>query len=110
MENNRLLSGVVEALRLTGGSGNLVQGNTIADIRGEFGGAGLLLVDTKGNRITGNTFLRCAVAVAWQGKDNRDNALQGNQFEGNRQDVVIQEGAENVEETNQTDVSAVPRK
>lgn len=110
VENNRFLSGVVEALRITGGSGNLVEGNTVADIQGEFSGAGLLLVDTKGNRITGNTFLRCAVAVAWQGKDNRDNVMQGNRFENNRQDVVAQEGAENVEQTNQTDVSAVPRK
>lgn len=105
VEGNRFISGVTEAMRLTGGaSGNTIQGNIISDIRSEFSGGGLVIKGAKGNTVTGNRFERCGVAIAWDGKDNADNVVKENKLVGNGRDAVLQNGATEVEKSNQVEI------
>jgi nitrous oxidase accessory protein NosD len=111
VEGNSFTSGVTEALRLTAGaSGNTIKANTISEIRAEFSGAGLVLKGAKSNTITNNTFTHCAVALAWDGKDNANNVVKDNTLTDNAQTAVTQNGAAEVEKTNQVDVTPEPRK
>ena len=105
VEGNRFTSGVTEAMRLTGGSsGNTVKDNTISDIRSEFSGGGLVFKGAKGNTVTGNAFERCAVGIAWDGKENTGNVVKDNKFTEDGQNVVVQNGADAAAEQNQMDV------
>jgi parallel beta-helix repeat protein len=111
VEGNRLTSGVTEAMRLADGSrGNTIKGNTISDIRSEFSGGGLVIKGAKANTVTGNTFERCVVAIAWDGPDNADNVVKENQFTADGQNAVLQNGAADVEKANQVDVAPEARK
>ncbi|MHB9026411.1 MAG: right-handed parallel beta-helix repeat-containing protein [Armatimonadota bacterium] len=110
VEKNRLRSGIIDAIRLDRGSGHTITGNAITAIKGEFNGGGILLLNTRDNRLTGNLLERCGPAITFSGKENRGNTLKDNRYQGNKQQIVMQQGATEIEKSNTLDAPAEARK
>lgn len=109
VEANRVHTGVVTGIRIDGGHGHTVSGNSIADIMSRFWGGGITLRDTRGNRITKNTIERCPFGVAFYGKNNRDNVLTDNTYRDGKTKIAMRQGAADVGKTNRLDAEPIKR-
>jgi parallel beta-helix repeat protein len=111
VEENELITGMVEAITLNEGGSHTIKNNIIKNIRGEFSGGGIRLISTKNNTIIDNYLENCAVGVVFDGKNNQNNLLENNKYIKNGINIGLQNGAEEkFDETNKLDTKAISRK
>ena len=109
VQDNRVHTGVVTGITITGGGRNTVTGNSVADIMSRYWGGGITLRDTTGNTITHNTIERCLYGVTFLGKGNSRNVLKGTVYRDSRVKIAMRDGAEEAGRTNELDAEAMPR-
>lgn len=87
--DNSFDNATCRSIKVKGGSENRVSNNRISDVYAQFHGGGVLLEDTRKNRITENTFNNCTVGIRFEGSGSKGNLIENNIFKGSDKNLFL---------------------